>query len=57
MATAKLNPVLESISGRIGNAVFYCRGNRQCVRTYVVPENPDTVLQREVRKNFANASD
>ena len=55
MATATLNPIFESISGRIGNAVFYRRGNRQCVRTYVVPNNPDTVLQGEVRRNFASA--
>ena len=55
MATAILNPMFESISGRIGNVVFYRRGNRQCVRTYVVPNNPDTVLQGEVRRNFASA--
>ncbi|MBN2039704.1 MAG: hypothetical protein JW864_06660 [Spirochaetes bacterium] len=55
MATAKLNPVIESISGRIGNAVFYCRYNRQCVRTYVVPANTDTVTRRKVGVNFAIA--
>ncbi|MBN2041819.1 MAG: hypothetical protein JW864_17415 [Spirochaetes bacterium] len=55
MATAKLNPVIMSISGRFGNSVFYVSRNRQCVRTYVVPRNPDTLLQREVRKSFAEA--
>ena len=55
MATAILNPMFESISGRIGNAVFYRRGNRQCIRTYAVPNNPGTVLQREVRRSFAIA--
>ena len=55
MATAKLNPVIESISGRMGNAVFYCRYNRQCVRTYVVPANTDTAARRKVRRNFAVA--
>ncbi|MBN2041638.1 MAG: hypothetical protein JW864_16500 [Spirochaetes bacterium] len=55
MATAKLNPVILSISGRFGNSVFYVSRNRQCVRSYVVPRNPDTLLQKEVRKNFAEA--
>ena len=55
MATAALHPLIKSISGRIGNAVFYCRGNTQCVRSYVVPKNPDTALQREVRGNFSGA--
>ena len=55
MATATLNPVFKSISGRIGNAVFYCRQNTQYVRSYVVPKNPDTPLQREARGNFAGA--
>ncbi|MBN2041742.1 MAG: hypothetical protein JW864_17025 [Spirochaetes bacterium] len=55
MATAKLNPVILSISGRFGNSVFYVNRNRQFVRTYVVPRNPDTLLQREIRKSFAEA--
>ncbi|MBN2038568.1 MAG: hypothetical protein JW864_00905 [Spirochaetes bacterium] len=55
MATAKLNPVIMSISGRFGNSVFYVSRHRQCVRTYIVPRNPDTQLQREVRKSFAEA--
>ncbi|MBN2039394.1 MAG: hypothetical protein JW864_05095 [Spirochaetes bacterium] len=55
MATAKLNPVILSISGRFGNSVFYVSRNRQYVRSYVVPRNPDTPLQREVRKSFAEA--
>ncbi|MBN2041932.1 MAG: hypothetical protein JW864_17995 [Spirochaetes bacterium] len=55
MATAKLNPVILSISGRVGNSVFYVNRNRQCVRSYVVPRNPDTLLQKEVRKSFAQA--
>ena len=55
MAIAKLNPVIMSINGRFGNSVFYVSRNRQCVRTYIVPRNPDTPLQREVRKTFAEA--
>ncbi|MBN2038796.1 MAG: hypothetical protein JW864_02070 [Spirochaetes bacterium] len=55
MATVKLNPVILSISGRFGNSVFYVNRNRQCVRSYVVPRNPDTPFQKEVRKSFAEA--
>ena len=55
MATATLNPLLRSISGRIGNVVFYRRHNKQCIRLYVVPRNPDTLLQRNVRRSFADA--
>ena len=55
MATVALNPIFKSISGRIGNTVFYCRGNKQCVRSYVVPGNPDTALQRETRGKFTLA--
>ncbi|MBN2038603.1 MAG: hypothetical protein JW864_01080 [Spirochaetes bacterium] len=55
MATAKLNPVILSISGRFGNSVFYVNRNKQCVRSYVVPRNPNTLLQKEVRKNFTDA--
>ncbi|MBN2040696.1 MAG: hypothetical protein JW864_11670 [Spirochaetes bacterium] len=55
MATAKINPAFTSISGRMGNAVFYCRNNRQCIRMYVVPANPDTESQRLVRRAFTSA--
>jgi hypothetical protein len=55
MATATLNPVLTSISGRIGSVVFYSRYNKQCIRQYVIPRNPDTIAQRSNRQSFANA--
>ena len=55
MATAKLNPLITEISGRIGVLVFYKRRNKQCIRTYVVPRNPDTFAQKIVRGNFADA--
>ena len=55
MAVASLNPVITTLSGRIGNAVFYCRRGTQCARAYVVPRNPDTYAQRAVRGNFASA--
>ncbi|MBN2038823.1 MAG: hypothetical protein JW864_02210, partial [Spirochaetes bacterium] len=33
----------------------YVNRNTQCVRSYVVPRNPDTPLQKEVRKSFTRA--
>ena len=55
MAIATLNPIFISISGRIGSFVFYKRKKTQCIRTYVVPRNPDTVSQRNIRRSFAEA--
>ncbi len=55
MATAKPNILINSISGRIGNVVFYTRRGRQCVRLHVIPRNPDTEAQRAVRRSFGDA--
>ncbi len=55
MATATPNILINSISGRIGNVVFYKRLGMQCVRTHVIPRNPDTEAQRAVRRSFADA--
>jgi hypothetical protein len=55
MATATLNPLLKSVSGRIGSFVFYKRKNTQCIRTHVVPRNPDTISQKNIRSSFADA--
>jgi hypothetical protein len=55
MATAKPNILINSISGRIGSVVFYKRLGTQCVRTHVIPRNPDTEAQRAVRRSFADA--
>ncbi len=55
MATATPNIMIKSISGRIGNLVFYQRRGIQCVRTYVIPRNPDTLAQKAMRRNFADA--
>jgi hypothetical protein len=55
MATAILNPMFESFSRRIGNIVLYQRYNTQCMRSYVVPKNPDTIMQRQNRMRFADA--
>jgi len=55
MATATANILINSISGRIGNVVFYTNRGRQCVRSHVIPRNPDTVAQRIVRRAFGDA--
>ena len=55
MAKAKLNPILTSMHGRIGNMVFYRRRNREYIRMHVIPRNPDTESQRIVRRTFADA--
>jgi hypothetical protein len=55
MATAKPNILINSISGRIGNVVFYKRLGTQCARVHVIPRNPDTEARRAVRKSFGNA--
>ncbi|MFH0974948.1 MAG: hypothetical protein V1874_04100 [Spirochaetota bacterium] len=46
MAIADLNPVFSEISGRIGSVVFYRRLDKQCLRAYVQPRNPDMYAQR-----------
>ena len=55
MAIATTNIMIKSIHGRIGNLVFYYRNGVQCVRSYVVPCNPDTEAQRTVRRAFGDA--
>ncbi len=55
MATATPNILINSIRGRIGNVVFYTRHGIQCVRTHVIPRNPDTEAQRFVRRSFRDA--
>ncbi len=61
MATATPGILINSIRGRIGNLVFYCRrravdgARTQCVLAHVIPHNPDTEAQRTVRRTFAEA--
>lgn len=55
MAIAISNPLFRAISGRFGNVVFYSRESILCVRSYVIPRNPDTQAQRTVRRTFAGA--
>ena len=55
MAHATLNPMFKSIAGRIGSLVFYHCNDRQYMRRYVIPRNPDTPAQKDVRTRFAEA--
>jgi hypothetical protein len=55
MAKAKLSPMFTSITGRVGNVVFYKRMGVQCLRRYVIPRNPDTEVQRVNRYTFKDA--
>ncbi len=55
MATAIPSNLLKSIRGKVGNVVFYVNRGTQCVRTYVIPRNPDTESQRVIRRMFADA--
>ena len=50
-----LYPVIDSISGKVGDRVYYLYGKKQCMRRYVIPRNPDTAEQRAGRRNFAAA--
>ncbi len=55
MAEVFLNPAFTSISGRIGDVVFFSYGGRTFFRAYVVPRNPDTPAQRSNRDLFRRA--
>ncbi|MBN2402766.1 MAG: hypothetical protein JXN64_10240 [Spirochaetes bacterium] len=55
MAVVKYSSIIESMSGRIGNVVHYRRLGTDCVRSYVVPRNPDTEAQKTVRRSFRDA--
>ncbi len=55
MATAIPGIIIKSIHGKIGNVVFYYSRGKQCIRTYVIPRNPDTEAQRLVRRAFGDA--
>lgn len=55
MAIITLNPVIQSIRGRIGNTVFYNYREKTCARLYVIPRNPNTESQKKVRRTFADA--
>ena len=55
MAHVTLNVAFRTLSGRVGDAVFYTRYGRQYMRPYVKPSNPDTPAQRARRSAFRHA--
>jgi len=55
MAHVILNAAFRTLSGRVGDAVFYTRYGRQYMRPYVKPSNPDTPAQRMRRSAFRHA--
>lgn len=55
MAKIKCASYIESINGRLGDAVFYRHGNRRYARVYVIPSNPRTPMQQRNRSIFAEA--
>ena len=55
MATATLNPVIDSISGSVGKMVFYTRHGKTLMRTWIMPPNPRTEAQQANRGLFRQA--
>ena len=55
MARITLTDEYKGFSGRIDDAVIYSWRGITCMRSYVVPRNPDTAAQREQRRRFAAA--
>lgn len=47
--------VIEGLSGRLGDNVFYMRGGKICARRHVIPANPRTKRQQARRGVFAAA--
>lgn len=48
-------PLIQEIRGRLGDHVFYMRGNKICARRHVIPRNPRTRRQQENRIRFREA--
>jgi len=55
MAVLTLNPVFQSLAGRIGNIILYNNNGRLCARVKGKIVNPDTEEQRMVRRTFGDA--
>ncbi len=49
MARIKLSPIIASINGKVGNAVFQTGKSGTILRERVIPRNRNTVLQRQKR--------
>jgi hypothetical protein len=46
---------IDSSSGKIGKSVMYERRGKQCMRSYVIPSNPDSPGQRVCRSAMKTA--
>lgn len=55
MAKIVYDTFINSIYGRLGDAVHYNFRTRKCMRVYAVPRNPRTELQQKNRALFAEA--
>jgi len=55
MATAQLNPVINSVSGSVGALVFYERRGKTIMRAHIIPPNPKTPAQQKNRSRFRDA--
>lgn len=50
------NPAhIDASTGMLGDSVLYYRRGQQCMRSHVIPANPDTVSQRVCRGNMKDA--
>jgi hypothetical protein len=50
----KLNSLITSISGKMGDLVYYQWRGIQCARKHIIPPNPRTVRQQAGRLAFAS---
>jgi hypothetical protein len=55
MATVTPNPLVESMSGKAGNKVYYKRWDKLFMRQRVKGTNPNTEEQRSNRQSFTEA--
>jgi len=45
VATATLNPAINSIRGGVGSLVFYTRNGKTVMRQWIMPPNPNSPAQ------------
>ena len=55
MARVKFIPEIDTMNGRMGDAVFYGYHDRHYARIHIIPRNPDTASQVFVRRTFGDA--
>ena len=55
MARVKFAAELDTMNGRMGDAVFYSFYNRHYARVHIIPRDPNTPAQVFVRRTFGDA--